>query len=206
MKLKETLLIVDQDPGRRAKLTHEFLGRSCHVEPCEYIDEYRRTFPVSCKILVHDEGDTTIEVLSAIRDRGTWIPVFAYDVDPQPAKIVQALNRGVVDYLAWPIDVDHLLKHFLDQANRLAAVREVKLREVAALKKLSVLSKREREVVDSVRRGSTNRMIAEELGISCRTVEIHRAKAFRKIGAHSTADAVRMAIDAESPIDLRQDL
>ena len=195
MELKGTEIIEDDDPGRRATLTHELMNSSHHVEPCDSLAEYLPALPPVGTILVHNDGDTLAETLLSLKQGSVWLPVVAYSIDPQPSEIVDALNLGALDYLSWPIDIDLLTTRLADLHSRFAAHFEARNREARAQRRLEELSRREREVLNAIVGGNTNKMIAKELAISPRTVEIHRSNAIKKIGAKSTAEAVRILIE-----------
>jgi FixJ family two-component response regulator len=80
--------------------------------------------------------------------------------------------------------------------NQTEVAGNTKLREVMARSRLDRLTKREREVLDGVASGLSNRLIGEKLAISPRTVEIHRANMLNKLGANHTSEAIRIAIEA----------
>ncbi len=106
---------------------------------------------------------------------------------------VDAMRRGAIDYLAKPVDRDRLLtaiavaRHRIKQARRRAAT----VRRVHAA--LEMLSTREREVLEGLTRGWSNKEIARKLAISARTVEIHRANVMAKLDAESLSQALSIA-------------
>jgi two-component system response regulator FixJ len=106
---------------------------------------------------------------------------------------VDAMRRGAIDYLAKPVNPDRLLnaiavaRHRIKQARRRAAT----VRRVHAA--LEILSAREREVLEGLTRGWSNKEIARKLAISARTVEIHRANVMAKLDAESLSQALRIA-------------
>jgi RNA polymerase sigma factor (sigma-70 family) len=107
---------------------------------------------------------------------------------------VSAIKAGAVDFLEKPISEQRLvasIKSAVRQAERQQAEESEHLQAAALVAKLSV---REREVLDLAARGLTSREIAAELGISPRTVEVHRAAMMHKTGASNIADLVRLAL------------
>lgn len=96
---------------------------------------------------------------------------------------VRALKAGAIDFLEKPFD----------SAVLLARVREALARNRqrrSAARRLGALTRRERQVLEQVARGDTNKVVAASLGISVRTVELHRARGMRKLGARSVVDLV----------------
>jgi len=109
------------------------------------------------------------------------------------AQCAHVMKEGAVDFLTKPIERMPLL----DAIER-AMVRDRKLRAQAILgERLAALTRRERQVSEAVARGLTNKVIAYELGIVEKTVKVHRANAFAKLGVRSTAELVRLVIGAE---------
>lgn len=192
---KETLIIVDRDPGRRASLTRNLIRASYHGEPCECLADYVPGLPAVGTLLVHNDGTALADTMNSLNQRGAWLPIIAYSAEPEPTQIVEALNQGAIDYLAWPVEIEILTRRLAQLRTRFAAHFELRSREARAQRRLEALSKREREVLDAIVGGNTNKMIAKELSISPRTVEVHRSNAIRKVGASTTAEAVRILIE-----------
>lgn len=109
---------------------------------------------------------------------------------------VSAFRAGAIDFLIKPVDADTLLGA-VAKALRFSAERQhgrIQQASLAAL--IASLTYREREVGRLVAQGQTNLVIAEELGIALRTVKLHRQRVMEKMGAASTVDLVRMALEA----------
>jgi two-component system response regulator FixJ len=190
------IILVDGDFRRRAAISHNLSGRGIHVEPFETVAELDGHWPRHGLILVQDADGTIPSLTQHLVRSGTWLPVVAFGEKPAPRQIVDAILGGAVDYLAWPFD-DAELAHTLETAeDRAEHVGHAKLRESVARSRIERLTLREREVLAGVVAGQSNRTIAEQLAISPRTVEIHRANMLNKIGAAHTSDAIRIAIEA----------
>ena len=98
---------------------------------------------------------------------------------------VHALKAGAIDFLEKPFDPATLLARIHE-----ALARDRKRR--SDTRRLDALTRREREILEQVTGGNTNKVIAANLGISVRTVELHRARGLRKLGLRSVADLVRL--------------
>lgn len=127
---------------------------------------------------------------------GFWLPVLATAVDPRPCRVVEAVRAGALDYLSLPLDQAELAEALHHTEAEVVAIGHVQRRAIEARARLASLTVREREVLDLVASGSSNKMIGRELNISPRTVEIHRANMMAKLCANHAADAVRLRLEA----------
>ena len=109
---------------------------------------------------------------------------------------IPAVLAGAVDYLTWPCDAAQVIGALIGAESTGAALGSLKLREARARSRVQRLTRREREVLAGVAVGLSNRLIGEQLEISPRTVEIHRANMLTKMGAQHTSEAIRIAIEA----------
>jgi FixJ family two-component response regulator len=191
------MALVDGDTRRRAAISHHLLGRGHHVEPFESVTEFGESRSRANLILIHDREDAVSELSEMLAASGTWRTVVAFDEEPTVRQIVTAAMAGAVGYVIWPFDEEQLSHALRDAVEQARSLGSSKLRKAAALSRINGLSRREQEVLGAVAAGCSNRAIAEQLGISPRTVEIHRANMLDKIGARSTSDAIRMAIEAD---------
>ena len=190
------LILVDDDLRRRAKLSHGLLGNGVHVEPFEDVSELIAHWPRDGLILAHDDGDTIGRLIEYMSGSGNWLPLVAFADAPATRRVVQAMQDGVLDYIAWPVDDAELVETLTRAEERGRTQTNARLREAVARSRIEVLSEREREVLGGVANGLSNDLIARQLGISSRTVEIHRANMLSKIGANHTSDAIRIAVEA----------
>jgi two-component system response regulator FixJ len=107
-----------------------------------------------------------------------------------------AFRAGVVDFLIKPLDADVLLAA-VDKALKLSDQRQrVRAQQDRLAARLASLTDRENEIGRLVALGMTNAAIGEMLGIALRTVKLHRQRVMEKMGAASTADLVRIALEA----------
>ena len=196
MSTRTNLYLVDGDSRRRASISHSMAGSDLHVEPFEDVSELIANAPRDGVLLVHDEGEVIAPLLDHMSNSGDWLPIIAYSESPTPNRIVDAVLRGAVDYLTFPLEVAVVTESVSLAAQRSAAMAGSKLREAVARSRIERLTRREREVLAGVADGLSNRMIGEKLAISPRTVEIHRANMLNKMGATHTSEAIRIAIEA----------
>lgn len=193
----KTISLIDPDTRRRAETTMMFSHGSYHVEPFESAVEFFSDRPFESILLVADNGNAIATVIDGLKTRGTWLPVIGFSDNVDPLRSARALFDGMVAYLHAPLSRD-LMEAFLASAgNELSAMMAKKSRAAAARKRLDNLTRREAEVLSGVAEGLTNKDIAERLGISHRTIEIHRANLLRKLDTNSSYQAMRAAIEAE---------
>jgi len=191
------LILVDSDVRRRASLSHSLSAYDVHVEPFETVRELAASWPRAGTILIHETGSAVSDLIGEMARCGTWFPIVAFAEHPRIAEVVGAILDGAVDYLSWPVSNEDLLAALTRAQGRSGRLGNARLRETIARGRIERLTEREREVLDCVASGLSNRKIGEKLDISPRTVEIHRANMLNKLGASHTSQAIRIAIEAE---------
>lgn len=197
MQSSTTLILIDNDMRRRAQLSHSLSSRDVHVEPFETIEELDRSWPSAGTILVHENECVVSDLIDVMGQKGVWFPIIAFAEQPRITQVVTAILNGAVDYLAWPASNEELLTAIERARSRIGRLGNARSRETIARGRIERLTEREREVLNYVANGLSNRKIGERLEISPRTVEIHRANMLNKLGASHTSQAIRLAIEAE---------
>ena len=197
MEQGNTLILVDSDMRRRATLSHSLSAHAVHVEPFETVSELARTWPRTGTILINEADSVVADLIGEMARHKAWLPVVAFAEQVQTARIVNAILDGAVDYLIWPVSTEDLLGAIERARSRVVRLGNARLREAIARGRIEQLTDREREVLDCVASGLSNRKIGEKLSISPRTVEIHRANMLHKLDASHTSQAIRIAIEAE---------
>ena len=198
MEQRQTLHFIDGSTRSRAELSRTIYGLGHHAEVYADLDEFLERPPVRGIVLVRDEGGGCgVEtVLAALSDLGLWLPVVAVKHDPSPEDIVEAMRAGALDYLRLPLSEGQLCTMLSRVSVEAEMHGRARRRMIEAQGRIGTLSKREREVLEWLSEGSSNKIIARELEISPRTVEIHRANMMNKLGARHSAEAIRMNIEA----------
>jgi two-component system response regulator FixJ len=142
------------------------------------------------------------QVQEELDRRGNTLPVIVISGQGDLDAAVKSMKLGAVDFLHKPVGDEDLLAavgRCIDQSEKDDDQRRVKSAAAAALRQLSA---RELQILQGLLSGLTNKEIARHLGLSPRTVEMHRASMMNDLGAASLSEAVRIAIDAElSPLD-----
>jgi two-component system response regulator FixJ len=136
-----------------------------------------------------------LALLRSVKLLRTGMPVLMLADGPHTAATVTAMKLGAVDVIAKPIDTDHLLTVI-----REALHLNVHLgpysggRRTVEVRGFSQLTPRERQVLELITNGQSNKEAGRELGISPRTIEVHRARVMEKLGARNTADLMRIVL------------
>lgn len=137
-----------------------------------------------------------LEMLSILKDRALDWPVIVMTAHSDVRIAVGAMKLGAIDFLEKPFKTE-LLEKVLDQAFEIVDQADSTFRMRAqARERFERLSRREREVMASLVDGAPNKVAARELGLSARTVEMHRANALGKLGLKSIAEVVKLEVAA----------
>jgi two-component system response regulator FixJ len=139
-------------------------------------------------------GMDGIELLRQLKARGFKVPVIVMTGHADVPLAVEAMREGALDFIEKPFDDELLLKAVRGALERHAEVaeRSAEVRDVG--ERLASLSEREQDVLTGLVAGKANKVIAHDLGISPRTVEIYRANLMKKMHARSLSELVRMAL------------
>ena len=137
-----------------------------------------------------------LEVQRALQEQGCGLPVVIMTGHGDVTVAVQAMKAGAVDFIEKPFEKQTLLSALAAAGKRLASASVQSTRSAEAQVRLNALSPRERDVLLGLVRGLPNKTIAYDLGISPRTVEIHRANLMDKLEVRSLSEALRIAFAA----------
>ena len=156
-----------------------------------------RHVPEGCVLLdVRMPEMDGLEVQEALRERGVTMPVIVLTGHADVSIAVRAMKGGAVDFLEKPFEKAVLIAAIEAAFARLTAADGAAARAAEANVVLAVLTPREREVLEGLAQGLPNKTIAYDLGISPRTVEVHRANLMAKLDVRSLSDALRLAFAA----------
>lgn len=156
-----------------------------------------RHVPEGCVLLdVRMPEMDGLEVQQALLDRGVMMPVIVLTGHADVSIAVRAMKAGAVDFLEKPFEKAVLIAAIETAFARIASADGAAARAAEADVILAVLTPREREVLEGLAQGLPNKTIAYDLGISPRTVEVHRANLMAKLDVRSLSDALRLAFAA----------
>ena len=137
-----------------------------------------------------------LELLRRVRERHPAFPVIVVTAHGEVPLAVQALKTGAVDFIEKPFPAEALLNAVLPALEAIGTTESLQGQIAKIVERISLLTQREREVMDELIAGHQNKVIAYHLGISPRTVEVYRARVMEKMGARSLSALVRMGIAA----------
>ena len=157
-----------------------------------------------CVLLdVRMPGMSGLEVFEELGRRRCGLPVVFITGHGDVPMAVSALKQGAVDFIEKPFGEREMLR-VVEQCLRLEReTRDRRLQEADTARRLEQLTQREREVLELIIVGKLNKQIADVLGISIKTVEVHRARVMEKMGAHSLAELVQHVVALEPGAAMR---
>jgi FixJ family two-component response regulator len=195
-----TVFIVDDDPAIRfamqalmdsVNIKHEIFASG--DEFLEGVDDQRP----GCLVLdIRMPGLGGLELQEELIRRGCGLPIIFITGHGDVPMAVDAMQKGAVDFIQKPFRDQDLLDRIRQALKTDKKRRKEQQKHAEVAERLSRLTNREREVFDLVVTGKPNKVIAYELGVSQRTVEIHRARVMEKMQARSLADLVKMHMTA----------
>ena len=191
-----TVLVVDDDASVRRSLARLIRSIGLQVEVFssarEFLDRNHYNGP-GCMVLdVRMPGMSGIQFQEYLVDAGYNIPIIFITGHGNIPMSVKAMKAGAVDFLAKPFNDQDLLDAIHEAIKEHMRIRREKVELAETRQRAEALSPRERDVFIHLMAGMLNKQIAYELGISEKTVKVHRAQIMRKMQAESLADLVRM--------------
>jgi FixJ family two-component response regulator len=196
VKPAPTAYVVDDDESIRS-LWQWLLGSNgiavqAFATATGFIDAYRRG-DAGCLVLdVRLPGMSGPELQDHLRREAIEIPIVFVSAHGDVPTAVNAIKGGAVDFIQKPFDYREALAIVRRALERDAQVRERRTRQMEFAGRFAALTAREREVLHRIIEGRPNKTIAEELDISVRTVEFHRANVMDKMGVDSVAALIQL--------------
>jgi two-component system response regulator DctR len=195
-----SIYLVDDDPAVRDALAFLLGSRGLRVRSFDggpallaALDAPRQAAPQGVFLLdVRMEAMSGTKLHDELLARGLRNPVLFLTGHGDIPMVVEALKKGAFDFLEKPYS-DNALADRLEQALAVdAAMRIEGAHAGERLARMASLTEREREVMGRVAAGKLNKIIADELHVSVRTIEVHRARVFAKLGVRSAAEVATM--------------
>jgi FixJ family two-component response regulator len=200
--IEQQVFVVDDDEAQRDSLvwlleSHKHkVGAFSRAE--DFLAAWNETL-AGCLVLdVRMPGMSGLELFEELCRRCSALPVIFITGHGDVPMAVAALKKGAADFIEKPFAAEEMLR-LVDDC--LIQERETRARRrggADTARRLAQLTTREREVLDLIVAGKLNKQIADVLGISIKTVEVHRARVMEKMGAPSLASLVRRIVSAEA--------
>lgn len=200
MRRKLTVFLIDDDPAVRALLGHLVREAGLAVETYptgeEFLEAYSPERP-GCAILdLRMPGLSGLDVLARLAALPAAPPVILLTAHADVPVAVKAMKAGAVDILQKPFSPPQLLEAVRQALGWDEQLRQDRAQRQEVAARLTTLTPRERDVLDRVVAGKANKVIAMELGVREKTVEVHRARVMEKMQAGSLAELVRLVLTA----------
>lgn len=198
----QTVFVVDDDEGIRDGLGMLLatVGQRCEVfaSATEFLEQYD---PNSGGCLVLDirmPRISGLELQEMLNERGSELPIIFITGHGDIPMAVEAMRRGALDFIRKPFREQDLLDRINEALDVELVRRKRNIEKNELIAKVDSLTDRERDVFEGVADGNMNKVIAFDLGISERTVEVHRANVMKKLGVRTLADLIRIKLAADS--------
>jgi two-component system response regulator FixJ len=195
-KQMPTVFIVDDDPAIRVAMQALMESVNLDHEIFASADDFLAAGTderAGCLVLdIRMPGLGGLELQQELIERGDAIPIIFITGHGDVPMAVEAMQKGAVDFIQKPFRDQDLLDRISEAFRTDKERREEQQKHAEVAKRVDRLTNREREVFDLVVTGKPNKVIAYDLGVSQRTVEIHRARVMEKMQARSLADLVKM--------------
>jgi two-component system, LuxR family, response regulator FixJ len=200
--LAPTVYVVDDDASIRELLSWLMQSNRIAVKTyssaAAFLAEFKTDSPGCLVLDLYMPGMSGLDLQQYLIRHGVSMPVIFLSGRGDIGKAVAAVKQGAVDFIEKPFDYKHIVATVRESLQRDAAMRATRSTRDAFKVRLATLTQREREVMDYVVAGQTNREIAAILGISVKTVEAHRSRLMEKLEAESVASLVQGAMSAKS--------
>jgi two-component system response regulator FixJ len=197
------IFIVDDDPAVRDALSVVLGLEGYHVESfgegSSFLSAARARTPACILLDVHMPGRSGLDILKELNAQHYGAPIFIISGQGDIPMAVEAIKNGALDFITKPFDADTVVMHIRDAiaawVQRTQSDPTVELLP-ASFPGDALLTRREREVLAQIAGGASNKEAGRQLGISPRTIEVHRARIMEKLGARNAADLVRIVLSS----------
>jgi len=192
------IILIDHDSRRKANISMEMSEVGIFCDPYADVSEFIESGPNSDCIIAADDGPCSIaQIIKKLEENGRENLIIAFSNEIDLGRITDAMLAGAIDFVAWPFRGLEVMDRVQARATAMGNAQHRRRRAILAKEKLRVLTLREDEVIAGLAEGLTNKAIAELIGISSRTVEVHRANAMNKLDLDHSAKAIRLKLESD---------
>jgi FixJ family two-component response regulator len=193
-----TVFVVDDDPAMRSSLRWLIESVGLSVVTCanarEFLDLYRPEQPGCLLLDVRMPGMSGLDLQAELGFRSITLPIIIITGYAEVPIAVRAMKAGALDFIEKPFSDEALLQRIRKAISLDATRRRIDFERKSIASRLEQLTARERDVLNGVILGKSNKVIASELRLSTKTVEAHRAHVMEKMQAASLAELVRLSL------------
>ena len=187
-----TICIVDDDEAARESLafylrTHGFTTR-CWDSAEAFLEEARPESPACLLLDIRMDGMNGLELFDTLLDTGFAVPVIFLTGHADVPMAVTALKKGAFDFIEKPYDEIEIVRRLQAALAFSAQRQDAESNRASVTARLAGLTERERQVMDLLLLGKMNKVIAADLGIAIRTVEVHRGRVLEKMGVRTAVE------------------
>ncbi|HUI95171.1 MAG TPA: response regulator [Xanthobacteraceae bacterium] len=195
------IYIVDDDAGVRDALSGVFLRAgyrvACFADGAALVAAARAATPLCIILDVYIPGKSGLDILKQLNARDYPVPIFMMSGQGDIAMAVDAIKNGALDFIEKPFRGSNVLARIeaaLDARGREDGNAKLPEQPRFYFPGREPLSRREQDVLAQIVNGASNKEAGRRLGISPRTIEVHRANLMEKVGARNAADLIRIAL------------
>ncbi|MFE8071911.1 response regulator FixJ [Marinobacteraceae bacterium S3BR75-40.1] len=203
--MSQTVYVVEDDEAVRDSLTLLLESEGLRVETFatgnDFLEAWNEDMAGCIVLDIRMPGLDGMEVQSALNEHNSLLPIIFVTGHGDVPLAVEAMKHGAVDFVQKPYREEALLDKVKSALEQDEEQRRSLGERNEIVRKIESLTPREREIMDRMVEGQANKVIAIELDISQRTVEIHRSRVMHKMGTHSLAHLVRMVMSVKDRID-----
>ena len=198
---EQIVYVVDDDEDIREgfSLLLETVGQRYRVysSAIEFLESFHVEMSGCLVLDIRMPRMSGLELQQKLGEQGSGLPIIFITGHGDIPMAVEAMRRGALDFVRKPFREQNVLDRINEALDLDAGKRKILLDRQQVLDRMGNLSEREREVLELVALGKMNKVVAADLGISERTVEVHRANVMKKLGVETLAQLVRVKITAE---------
>lgn len=198
----QTICLIDDNDSFRQSTSWLLSGMGHQVtefsDPASGLDSIEKGIECDCLLMdVRMPGMSGLDVHDKLIEAGALVPVVYMTGHGDVALAVEAMNKGAITFLEKPLDTDELSRA-LQKAAHVQAKRTstgIDQKQLGVFQKeMKTLTPREEEVMHAIVQGKANKVIAYDLGISQKTVELHRSRVMKKLPIRSSQELVKMVV------------
>jgi len=198
----QIVYVVDDDSAVRNSLAwllgSEDLETRLYPSAEEFLEAFSEDMRGCVLLDVRMQGMNGLVLQQKLKEQGSTLPIIILTGHANVTMAVTAMKQGAFDFLRKPYNDDALIDCVKRAMETEQALNRQHSKKLKTRKTIGDLTDREREVMDLVVKGFQNKQIAEQLGISNKTVEAHRARVMKKCGVRTLTDLVKLVLDAQS--------